>query len=683
MSDAALTDLARLAGLQPEWRDAAGDPKTVTVESLRAILTAMGLACDGEGEIAQSRERLAAEAKEAQRGFVTVTAGDWTATQLPLEASFELVAEDGARRPARLRREGDTVLLQGPEQPGYYTVEDGEGGLRVAVAPRRAWTVADAAPGRRVWGVAAQLYALRGRRPAPFGDFGALGDFARAIGRRGAEALAISPVHALFAADPSRYSPYAPSTRLFLNVLFADPAVLEPQTPADEPGPDLIDWPTAGAAKLLRLRGIHDRFIAAATPADRAALDRFRTAGGADLEGHARFEALHAHFMAKTGAKGWQAWPHAFHDPRSPSVAAFTRDHAAEVDVHVFLQWLADRSLAAAQAAAKDAGMAVGLIADLAVGMDAGGSHAWTRPADLLAGLSVGAPPDVFQPAGQDWGLAAFSPQALRRSGFDAFIATLRAAMKHAGGVRVDHAIGLRRLWLTPHGIDAHAGAYLSYPFEDMLRLIALESWRHKAIVVGEDLGTVPDGFREETTDMGMFGMRVLWFEREPDDGFIPSKRWSADAMAMSSTHDLPTLAGWWSERDIDWMERLDRKGRHADTSVERAAREADRERLWRACEAAGVAEGPQPPRSGAQDAVDAALAYVAEAGCEIAIVPLEDLLGLEEQPNQPGTIDEHPNWRRRLAADPQTELSAPRVAARIARLNQARPRPPSDESKP
>ena len=683
MSDAALLDLARLAGLQPDWRNAAGEAKTVTVESLRAILTAMGLACDGEDGIAEGRERLAEEAEQAQAGFVTVTAGDWTATQLAFGPPLELVGEDGARHSACVRREGDAVLLQGPEQPGYYTIEDGGRVLRVAVAPRRGWTVADAAPGRRIWGAAAQLYALRGRRAAPFGDFGALSDLARAIGRRGAEALAISPVHALFAADPSRYSPYAPSTRLFLNVLFADPAVLEANTPAAEPGADLIDWPTAGAAKLARLRSLSDRFARAATPDDRVELDRFRTTGGADLEGHARFEALHAHFAAETGAKGWQAWPDAFHDPRSPAVAGFARDHAAEIDFHVFLQWLADRSLAAAQAAAKDAGMAVGLIADLAVGMDAGGSHAWSRPADLLAGLSVGAPPDVFQPAGQDWGLAAFSPQALRRSGFDAFIATLRAAMRHAGGVRVDHAIGLRRLWLTPHGVDAHAGAYLSYPFEDMLRLIALESWRHKAIVVGEDLGTVPDGFREQTTDMGMFGMRVLWFEREPDDGFIPPERWSADAMAMSSTHDLPTLAGWWAERDIDWMGRLNRQGRHADTGAERAAREADRERLWRACEAAGVAEGLQPPRSGAQDAVDAALAYVAEAGCELAIVPLEDLLGLEEQPNQPGTIDEHPNWRRRLAADPQTELSAPRVAARIVRLNQARPRPPTNETAP
>ena len=254
--------------------------------------------------------------------------------------------------------------------------------------------------------------------------------------------------------------------------------------------------------------------------------------------------------------------------------------------------------------------------------------------------------------------------------------------MRHAGGVRIDHAMGLRRLWLTPQGAGSQDGAYLSYPLEDMLRLIALESWRHKAIVVSEDLGTVPEGFREQTTAMGMSGMRVLWFEREPDDGFIAPQLWSRDAMAMTSTHDLPTVAGWWAERDIDWMERLGRKSRHADAATERAAREVDRERLWRACEKAGVVEGPQPPPSGAQGAVDAALAYVAHAGCELTVVPLEDLLGLEEQPNQPGTVDEHPNWRRRLAGDPDTELGASRVVERIARLNQARPgRPASNES--
>ena len=361
-------------------------------------------------------------------------------------------------------------------------------------------------------------------------------------------------------------------------------------------------------------------------------------------------------------------------------MAAFAAAQAVEVDFHLFLQWLADRSLAHAQGAAKAAGMAIGLISDLAVGMDAGGSHAWSRPDDLLHGLGVGAPPDLFQPQGQDWGLAAFSPAALRRSGYDAFLSTLRAAMRHAGGVRIDHAMGLRRLWLTPHGASPTEGAYLQYPFEDMLRLIVLESSRAQAIVVGEDLGTVPAGFRETTTAAGMAGMRVLWFERDARNAFQPPQAWSADAMAMTSTHDLPTVAGWWRERDIDWMQQLARKSRHADTSQERAAREVDRQALWTACLEAGVAEGAQPPPSGEQAAVDAALGYVAASACELAIVPLEDVLGEIEQPNLPGTTDEHPNWRRRLSAPSDVLFQEPWAKRRLEVLNRARPRPESCE---
>jgi 4-alpha-glucanotransferase len=319
--------------------------------------------------------------------------------------------------------------------------------------------------------------------------------------------------------------------------------------------------------------------------------------------------------------------------------------------------------------------MAVGLISDLAVGMDAGGSHAWSRPHDLLGDLSIGAPPDVFQPAGQDWGLTTFSPRTFRRTGHEAFSATLAAAMRHAGGVRIDHAMGLRRLWLTPRGATPEAGGYLSYPFEDMLRLIALESWRRRAIVVGEDLGTVPEGFREATTAVGMMGMRVLWFERQADEAFAPPVSWSRDAMAMTSTHDLPTVAGWWSGRDIDWMEQLNRKSRHDDPAAERAARETDRERLWRAAASAGVAQGAQPPLSVTEDAVDAAVALIGGSGCDLAIVPVEDLLGLVEQPNLPGTIDEHPNWRRRLEGAPDVLLEAPDAARRIEGLRRERPR--------
>ena len=673
MSDDTLTALAEAAGLLVHWRDAGGVAKTVAPDSLRAILTAMGFACGSPSEIADSRERAALSARGSWAGFVTAAAGEWVNVPGARRGPALLMLESGEAVDIVLSQEGDDAGFKAPTTTGYHRLEYGDAQLTLAVAPRRGFTVAQAAPGRRVWGAAAQLYALRGRQPEPFGDFGALAELARTLGERGADALAISPVHALFAADPGRFGPYAPSTRLFLNVLFADPSRLFAGSPQGDAGGELIDWVGGGSDKLARLRAAFERFQAHAAAPDRAALEAFSREGGEDLERHARFEALHGRFLAETGASGWQAWPQAFHDPAGEAVASFADTHAGEVAFHIFLQWLADRSLANVQGAAKEAGMAIGLIADLAVGMDAGGSHAWSRPRDLLRGLSVGAPPDLFQPTGQDWGLAAFSPDALRRSGYDAFLATLRSAMRHAGGVRIDHAMGLRRLWLTPQGASAAEGAYLTYPFEDMLRLIALESERASAIVVGEDLGTVPEGFREVTTAAGMMGMRVLWFERTQANGFQPPSAWTGEAMAMTSTHDLPTVAGWWRARDVDWAEQLGRQGPHADAAEARAERDRDRASLWRACTDAGVADGPPPAPSEDQAAVDAALAYVARSACDFAILPLEDLLGLVEQPNLPGTIDAHPNWRRRLPAAAAALLDAPEVAARLAMLNRER----------
>ena len=237
--------------------------------------------------------------------------------------------------------------------------------------------------------------------------------------------------------------------------------------------------------------------------------------------------------------------------------------------------------------------MRIGLISDVAVGMNPGGSHAWSRPHDLLLGLSVGAPPDLFNTRGQDWGLTAFSPQGLLATGFEPFIATLRAAMRAAGGVRIDHAMGLTRLWLVPRGASPTEGAYLSYPLDDLLRLIALESHRHRAIVIGEDLGTVQPEFRERMADAGIAGMDVLWFQRE-GKRFLPPAKWRSNAVAMTSTHDLPTVAGWWSGADIATRAKLGL----ADEAREPKERTQDRKALWSAFRTGGVTRAIEPPPS-------------------------------------------------------------------------------------
>ncbi len=652
-----LQTLATAAGLQLEWQDAGGRRQMVSDQALRAILDRLGHPSASAKQIADSLAAIAFRTARAPR-FLSVDVGDPIQLATTLSGKAELTLENGTRASVAI----DRGALKPIKQTGYHRLEIEGDVIDLLVAPRRCYTIADAVPGRKLWAPAVQIPSLRGETAKAFGDFGALADAARAFGERGADALAMSPTHALFPADASRYSPYAPSSRQFLNGLYADPSAFAGTS--DDPAADLIDWQSAIPAKLARLRETFDQD----TRKLGKSLDAFRREGGDDLERHAEFDALHAHFFAISFARGWQQWPAEYHDPASPAVRRFVTEHAEDVTFYVFLQWLARRDLDATQTAAKDAGMAIGLIADLAVGMDPGGSHGWSRRGDLLTGLSIGAPPDPLGPDGQSWGITGFDPHALREIGFASFITTIRAALAHVGGIRIDHAFGLRRLWIVPEGASAAEGAYLDMPFDDMMRIIAMESQRAKAIVIGEDLGTVPDGFREAMDARAMLGMRVLWFERDAD-GFVPPAKWSRDAVAMTGTHDLATIAGWWSGRDIDWTWELGRKSDAVDEQADRAARAEDRTALWSAFDS----DIEQPAPDDTAPVVDAAIAHVAGTPCALAIIPIEDLGGLIEQPNLPGTIDEHPNWRRRMPDTTEALLSRSYVAARIATLNAKR----------
>lgn len=664
-----LHDLAHEAGLSIDWEDALGAPQRVSDDALGTILAALGYPADSEAAIRESRDRLAHEA-EAGCNFVSATVG--MPVPLPercaVPGPVELALEDGSTRRVTVEQGRGGLFLSGIDTAGYHRLRLGSREILLAIAPERCFRVADAAPGKRIWGPSVQIPALRDGRSTAFGDFGTLAQSARAFAAAGADALAISPMHALFPSDPSRFSPYAPSSRLFLNVLFGDPALVGVPVP-DQPAPELIDWEHAIPERMRLLRAA----FAQAGDRVRDQVDAHARAGGAELELHARYDALHAQFFAETGATGWQGWPAAFHDAHGEAVQRFAAEHGEEVRFHLFLQWLAKHSLDAAQQAATDAGMAVGLIADLAVGMDPGGSHAWSRPDELLTGLSIGAPPDLLGPDGQSWGITGFSPHALQRTGFASFLATLRAAIGHAGGIRIDHALGLRRLWVVPEGASPKEGAYLKMPMDDLFRLIALESQRNQAVVIGEDLGTVPEGFRPAMDEKAMLGMRVLWFERDADGGFVPPADWSADAAAMTGTHDLATVAGWWRGRDIDWTWDLGRTSRAKNKAEDEAKRAEERAALWSAIRQAGVSTAAQPAPDDTDPVVDAALAYVGETPCVLTIVPLEDIAGLVEQPNLPGTIDEHPNWRRRMPDTTAAMLARPEVVTRLDHLHSTR----------
>ena len=660
MSDE-VAGLARAAGVAPRWKDYRETWHDVSPDSLLAVLDALELPGRTAAQLASSHATLA-ERNARPAPLMTGVVGEPIIG--PLHGRYQITLEHGGVQ------DGVAAGSVGPVQDaGYHTLELGGVVSTLAVAPRRGFTVADAAPGTRPWALAVQLYSLRRAGDGGIGDFLALQDLVGPAARMGAAGIAISPVHAQFSADVNRYSPYSPSSRIGLNVLHAGLGI-PPSTEARRlESLDLLDWP---AASRLRLDALRSAFHAA-SPETLTELAAYRAAEGSALQTHAVFEALHAHqFGSDPALWHWRSWSAALQDPNSPAVQDFAAQHAEAVTLHAYMQFITDRSLADTQAAARAAGMPIGLIADLAVGADSGGSHCWSRQHETLLGLTIGAPPDLLSAGGQSWGLAAFSPRGLMDRGYRAFIEMLRHAMRHAGGVRIDHALGLARLWVVPDGASAADGAYLTFPLDDMLRLIALESVRNRTIVMGEDLGTIPEGFQDRLREAGTLGMRVLWFEKFFGQ-FLDPRGWTPEAAAMTSTHDLPTVAGWWSGRDLTWRRSMNLAGGAEAEAREAAEREADRAALWSAFEHSGAATGPAPDIAATAGVVDAAVRHLATASCELVILPIEDALGLAEQPNLPGTTDTHPNWRRRLPGQAATLLDDPAVTARLDMLTEGR----------
>ncbi|MBA4007530.1 MAG: 4-alpha-glucanotransferase [Erythrobacter sp.] len=643
--------LAQAAGVAREWTDVEGRHQIVSDAALAAVLAALGHEAASERQIVRSLAVIA----EQRRALPAMLVADCGATiTLPFCVTrAEATGEDGV--PRALAVEGDRLTV--PDAPGYYDLALGGRTARLAVAPPRC-PLPPQDKGRRPWGVSVQIPALRGAHPFPFGTFGELAEAARAFGTAGADALAINPVHALFPGHGKGYSPYSPSSRLFLNGALADPALagLLP-LPADD-GTPLIDWAEALPRRLADLRAV----FAALEPARRAA---FTAADEPMLRRHALFDALDCHFRAASGAHGWRDWPAAFHDPEGEAAAQFSAENADEIAFHLFVQSLARAGLDAAQAAAKDAGMGIGLIGDLAVGVDPSGSDAWSLRHAMLDGLTIGAPPDPLGPLGQNWSITGFSPDGLWASGYAPWIAMIRAGLASGGGLRIDHAFGLARLWVIPEGGATQDGAYLTYPFEDLIRLATLEAHRAGAFIIAEDLGTAPHGFTGAVTAKAMLGMRVLWFERAADHGFIGAGDYEPLSAAMSGTHDTVTVAGWWRGRDLDWAEQLGRLPEDMTRAEAESIRDWDRGLLWSTLDHTA----PRPSPDDAAPVVDAAIAHIAATPSALALVTLEDMLGLEEQPNLPGTVDVHPNWRRRLAAPIAQSIADPDTARRCAIL--------------
>jgi 4-alpha-glucanotransferase len=687
MTDDILRVLATRAGISLDWSDQTGAERSVSPETLRAILMALGLPADNDAALRNSLSIMESDVSPAMTSrFTTARVGQPVTLPTPFgeQRSIEVKLEGGGCRTLSAHEGINGTLTLPPFlDPGYHTVLAADGPFMVATAPAGCITVGDLRSGIGVWGLTAQIYSLRTAGDGGIGNFAGVAKLGAAAGAAGADALAISPVHALFSSDAGHFSPYAPSSRLFYNPLHAEPDMTLPEDfvrqAIQEAGVgddmarlesnDLVDWSASGPVRLKLLRQLHRRTheIAEANPPWRVDFKNYVGTESPHLRAHATFEALHGyHLRDDRQSWNWRTWPSDLRDPTSSAVNAFAQEHADQIDFHMFLQWLTARSYAGAQRVCRDAGMAIGLIADLAIGIEGGGSQAWSRQQEILHGLRIGAPPDYYSASGQNWGLTTFSPLGLSSSAFSPFIDTLRACLRYVGGVRIDHVMGMSRLWLIPQGASALDGAYVSFPSETMFRLIALESWRHGAIVIGEDLGTLPDGFRSYLREQGIAGLRVLRFERS-NDSYIPPERWDQDAAALTTTHDLASTAGWWSGADFVGVGVGDERER---------TRARERGILWSSFERAGVASGERPEPSDTAPVVDAAVRYIAKAPSRIKLLSIEDALGVELQPNVPGTTLERPNWRHRLSGDAGDLLNDEPVRRRLNSLGP--PRPPT-----
>ncbi len=723
----ALDTLAERMGIETEFRDARGETVRASAETKRSLLAAMGVAAAGEEAAHSALAALDRAEWERPLPPIAVLRADAVplAVEITLpagtgELAWRLALEEGGERSGRAdfarlpllaecvldgqARQRRRLTLGGDVPWGYHhlSIEPGGAAATLVVSPGRCWLPPALAEERRLWGIAAQLYLLRTATDWGIGDFGDLRSLVELAAARGADVIGLNPLHAMFTDNPEHASPYSPASRLLLNVLNIDvtavPELLEcPDTReliASEGfragleacrAKPLVDYAAVTAIKLSVLEMLFDSCRTATDQARWQAFEAYRRERGEVLERNCLFLALREHFAGRDPAHAdWHAWPEEYRDPASPAVTAFAAENRRRIDFVAWLQWVADTQLGAAAAAAAERGMAVGLYRDLAVGADRAGAETWADAAAVVSGAQVGAPPDIYNPAGQDWGLPPFHPRALREEGYRSFVELVRANMRHAGGLRIDHVMGLQHLYWVPQGQKPSAGAYVRYPMEDLLGILALESHRQRCLVVGEDLGTVPEGFRERMAAANILSYRVLFFEQDGSTGdFLPPEAYPHLALAVVGSHDLPTLRGWWEGRDIGLKERLGLYPEPEEAGRQRAARERDRARLLAALRREGLL--PEDGEPDTRALVRAAHAFLARSPSVLAMAQIDDLTDEADPVNVPATSDEHPNWRRRLSMTLEELASRPRfidIAATFrAERGATRPEGPLDDA--
>ena len=700
MDNALIERMARLRGIGDAYHDYRGELRYFSLKTKTDILRAMGCAVDDESALANelsvlevSRWRLLLPPIAAEHGTrigldLNVGARDFGASLV-----WTVSLEDGGRRDGALStadcREvwrGDVAgswvtrrRLELPVDlpPGYHDLDVKLAGsttrCSLIISPPQCYEPPAIVGGRRLWGIAVQLYTVRSRVNWGIGDFGDLQQLIRWLAPRGAGFIGLNPLHALAPADAQRSSPYSASSRHFLNILY----ISVPDVPEYANCPsalsrvheqsfamrlnalrsaDLVDYVGVADAKFEILELLFRDFSERHLSVDSARAQAFRAfvaAGGALLQAHARFDALDHYFRATLAApSGWLSWPEEYRDANGAAVRHFAVTHALQVEFYLYLQWLAHQQLAGAQSLARELGMPIGLYGDYAVGSNPAGSETWVDQHSYRMGAEIGAPPDPLALRGQGWGIPPQDPFIMETQKLLGFVRLVRNNMRYYGALRLDHVMSLFRLWWVAAGNSPTEGAYVHYPVHHLLTVLALESARAACLVVGEDLGVVPDEMRSAMPEYGLYHYKVFLFEKDNAGRFRRPEEFVRRALGTVTTHDMPTLRSYWEGLDIQLRQRLNLYPTEDIQNEVIQERDRDRGALLSALHEQGLQpDYPASPSDPFTPELARALhVYLARSPTVLVALQIEDLLGMVEPVNVPGTDREYPNWQRKLS---------------------------------
>ncbi len=654
-----LDQAAHDAGITLNFINAQGEPETISDATKRALLAVMQTPA-GKAPPLPPVQVFGARAKKQ---LTPQGSGDYL---------WQLQTESGKNFSGKAQG-GESFALPPRLPQGYHQLTLSKGRqswtTRIIIAPRRCYQPEAIEQGEKLWGALVQLYTLRSDNNWGIGDFGDLASMLEEVAAQGGDFIGLNPLHALYPAQPEFASPYSPTSRRWLNVLYIDVNRIEAfqhsvaaqrwwQQPItqkkldDARDSEWVDYRAVAELKLTALRFAWQEFKPKA--AQVASFQQFLSDGAEHLRYQAAFDGILAErSQTHPDEWGWEKWPEGWRNAFLPQVQQWCAAHEDEIQFWSWLQWVAQEQFAVCWQISQQLGMAVGLYRDLAVGVAQGSAETWQDPELYKLGASVGAPPDRLGPQGQNWALPPLDPHVMRARGYQPFIDLLRANMRDCGALRIDHVMALLRLWWIPYGETADKGAYVAYPVHDLLAILALESQRHRCMVIGEDLGTVPPEIINMLRDSGIFSWKVLFFEQHRDGSYRQPDEYPRQSIASASTHDLPTLAGFWQTSDVLLGLKLGFYSLDTAETLE-LQRVQQKQALLDALHHKGTLRARHGKKASTLSFTRPLNVgfhrYLAYTNSALVGVQPEDWLGMSSPVNVPGTVDEYPNWRRKLS---------------------------------